>query len=60
MNNINYVSTYLIEKGFESLHLIRTTDGKLYFQDKNNNVFIGSIYFLPIQLILKKLSQIHL
>ena len=29
MKNINYVSSYLIGKGYESLHIIKTKDGKL-------------------------------
>ena len=54
MNNINYVSTYLIEKGFESLHLIRTTEGKLYFQDKNNTVFYRVYLFSPNSTYFEK------
>ena len=32
MKNINYISSYLIEKGFESLQIIKTKDDKLYYQ----------------------------
>ena len=35
MKNINYVSSYLISKGFESLQLIKTTTGQLYHEEHN-------------------------
>jgi N-acetylhexosamine 1-kinase len=36
MRNINYVSSYLIERGFESLQLIKTIDDKLYYKEKGH------------------------
>ena len=45
MKNINYVSSYLIDNGFESLQLIKTKDGKLY--TKENNKFYRVYLFSP-------------
>ena len=52
MNNINYVSSYLIEKGFESLQLIKTKDGKLY--DKENGQFFRVYLFSPNSIYFEK------
>ena len=45
MRNINYVSSYLIEKGNDSLHIIKTKDGKLYY--KEENIFFRLYIFTP-------------
>ena len=45
MNNINYVSSYLIEKGYQSLILIRTKDDKLYYKEKD--LFFRVYIFTP-------------
>lgn len=45
MENINYVSSYLIGKGFQSLILIRTKDDKLYYKEKN--LFFRVYIFTP-------------
>jgi N-acetylhexosamine 1-kinase len=52
MRNINYVSSYLIEKGFESLHLIKTNDGKLCH--KENNEFFRVYLFAPNSAFFEK------
>ena len=46
MKNINYVSSYLISKGFESLQLIKTTTGELYHKEHNLffRVYISKIF----------------
>ena len=54
MKNINYVSSYLIAKGFESLNLIKTTDGKLYYQDSNNSIFFRVYIFSPNSVYFEK------
>ena len=45
MENINYVSSYLLEKGFQSLILIRTKDDKLYH--KEQGLFFRVYIFTP-------------
>ena len=45
MNNINYVSSYLIEKGYQSLILIKTKDDKLYHKEKD--LFFRVYIFTP-------------
>lgn len=45
MENINYVSSYLIEKGFDSLRLIKTKDDQLYYKEKN--LFFRVYIFTP-------------
>ena len=45
MKNINYVSSYLIGKGYESLHIIKTKDGKLY--QKYKELFFRLYIFTP-------------
>ena len=52
MRNINYVSSYLIEKGFESLHLVKTKDGKLYFKEKSE--FFRVYLFSPNSTYFEK------
>ncbi len=52
MENINYVSSYLIEKGFESLQLIKTKDGKLYY--KKDNKFFRVYIFAPNSIYFEK------
>ncbi len=58
MRSINYVSSYLIEKDFESLHLIKTKMENYTIKKMvNSSVYI---FFLQIQHISKNLTQIHL
>jgi N-acetylhexosamine 1-kinase len=52
MRNINYVSSYLIEKGNDSLHIIKTKDGKLYIQDEN--MFFRLYIFTPNTVYFEK------
>ena len=52
MKNINYVSSYLISKGFESLQLVKTTTGKLYH--KENNMFFRVYIFSPNSTFFEK------
>ena len=55
MENINYVSSYLIENGFESLQLIKTKDGKLY--DKKNGEFFRVYIFAPNSVYFEKADK---
>ena len=52
MKNINYVSSYLISKGFESLQLVRTINGKLYH--KENGLFFRVYIFSPNSTFFEK------
>jgi thiamine kinase-like enzyme len=52
MENINYVSSYLIENGFESLKIIKTKDGKIY--DKENGQFFRVYIFSPNSIYFEK------
>ena len=52
MKNINYVSSYLISKGFESLQLIKTTTGELYH--KEHNLFFRVYIFSPNSTYFEK------
>ena len=52
MRNINYVSSYLIEKGFESLQLVKTKDGNLYY--KENGEFYRVYLFSPNSTYFEK------
>ena len=52
MRNINYVSSYLISKGFESLQLIRTKSGNLYH--KENDHFFRVYIFSPNSTFFEK------
>ena len=52
MKNINYVSSYLISKGFESLQLIKTTAGELYH--KEHNLFFRVYIFTPNSTFFEK------
>ena len=52
MKNINYVSSYLISKGFESLQLVKTINGKLYH--KENGLFFRVYIFSPNSTFFEK------
>jgi len=52
MKNINYVSSYLISKGFESLQLVKTTNGELYH--KEHNLFFRVYIFSPNSTFFEK------
>ena len=52
MKNINYVSSYLISKGFESLQLIKTTTGQLYHEE--HNLFFRVYIFSPNSTFFEK------
>ena len=52
MRNISYVSSFLIEKGFESLNIIKTKDGKLYY--KENGEFFRVYLFTDNSTYLEK------
>ena len=52
MKNINYVSSYLISKGFESLQLIKTTTGELYHKEHN-------LFYYPLVYTRKSLFFLY-
>lgn len=52
MKNINYISSYLIEKGFESLQIIKTKDDKLYYQGEGH--FFRVYLFSPNSIHFEK------
>ena len=54
MNNINYISSYLREKGFESLQIIKTKEGKLYYEE--NNEFFRVFLFTPNSTYFEKVD----
>ena len=54
MSNINYVSSYLISKGFQSLQLVKTNLGELYLKENNHfyRVYIfadNSVFFDKVE-----------
>jgi len=54
MRNINYVSSYLISKGFESLQIVKTTSGELYYKEKN--LFFRVYIFSPNSTFFEKVE----
>ena len=54
MNNINYISSNLIEKGFESLEIIKTKEGKLYYEE--NKEFFQVFKFTPNSAYFEKVD----